>query len=151
MSQSDPVTDSVPVGDLGYADASDELDAIIAELDRQTRALALALKVGGLMNVQYAIKDDEIYVIEVNPRASRTVPFVSKAQGQPFANLHFTTQIGRWHDEKSVGCGRNRNMCFIFGARPAISRARLRRCALGYGHFSNGSSRRAHVCLSPFR
>ncbi|HVV95463.1 MAG TPA: carbamoyl-phosphate synthase large subunit, partial [Hyphomicrobiales bacterium] len=47
----------------------------IAELERQTRELALALKVGGLMNVQYAIKDGEIYVLEVNPRASRTVPF----------------------------------------------------------------------------
>ena len=51
---------------------------LIAELERQTRALALALKVGGLMNVQYAIKDGDIYVLEVNPRASRTVPFVAK-------------------------------------------------------------------------
>src|ERR1019366_5417449 len=50
----------------------------IAELGRQTRALALALNVGGLMNVQYAIKDGDIYVLEVNPRASRTVPFVAK-------------------------------------------------------------------------
>src|SRR5262249_50699659 len=50
----------------------------IAELGRQTRALALALKVGGLMNVQYAIKDGDIYVLEVNPRASRTVPLVAK-------------------------------------------------------------------------
>ena len=53
--------------------------AAVAELDRQTRALALALKVGGLMNVQYAIKDGAIYVLEVNPRASRTVPFVAPA------------------------------------------------------------------------
>ena len=57
--------------------------AAIAELDRQTRALALALKVGGLMNVQYAIKDGDIYVLEVNPRASRTVPFVAKVIGVP--------------------------------------------------------------------
>jgi carbamoyl-phosphate synthase large subunit len=49
----------------------------IAELERQTRALALALEVGGLMNVQYAIKNGDIYVLEVNPRASRTVPFVA--------------------------------------------------------------------------
>ena len=55
----------------------------IRELDRQTRALALALKVGGLMNVQYAIKDGDIYVLEVNPRASRTVPFVAKVTGVP--------------------------------------------------------------------
>ncbi len=60
---------------------------IIAELGRQTRALALALKVGGLMNVQYAIKDGEIYVLEVNPRASRTVPFVAKVVGVPVAKI----------------------------------------------------------------
>jgi carbamoyl-phosphate synthase large subunit len=57
------------------------------ELERQTRALALALKVGGLMNVQYAIKDGDIYVLEVNPRASRTVPFVAKVIGLPVAKL----------------------------------------------------------------
>jgi len=60
---------------------------LIAELDRQTRALALALKVGGLMNVQYAIKDGVIYVLEVNPRASRTVPFVAKVTGKPIAKI----------------------------------------------------------------
>jgi carbamoyl-phosphate synthase large subunit len=61
--------------------------ATIAELERQTRALALALKVGGLMNVQYAIKDKDIYVLEVNPRASRTVPFVAKVIGLPIAKI----------------------------------------------------------------
>ena len=59
----------------------------IAELGRQTRALALALNVGGLMNVQYAIKDGDIYVLEVNPRASRTVPFVAKVIGLPVAKI----------------------------------------------------------------
>jgi carbamoyl-phosphate synthase large subunit len=59
----------------------------IAELERQTRALALALNVGGLMNVQYAIKDGDIYVLEVNPRASRTVPFVAKVIGLPVAKI----------------------------------------------------------------
>ncbi|MEI7804975.1 MAG: carbamoyl-phosphate synthase large subunit [Hyphomicrobiales bacterium] len=59
----------------------------IKELERQTRALALALKVGGLMNVQYAIKDGDIYVLEVNPRASRTVPFVAKVIGIPVAKI----------------------------------------------------------------
>jgi len=59
----------------------------IAELERQTRELALALKVGGLMNVQYAIKDGDIYVLEVNPRASRTVPFVAKVIGLPVAKI----------------------------------------------------------------
>jgi carbamoyl-phosphate synthase large subunit len=59
----------------------------IAELERQTRELALALKVGGLMNAQYAIKDGDIYVLEVNPRASRTVPFVAKVIGIPAAKI----------------------------------------------------------------
>ncbi|MBB3952522.1 carbamoyl-phosphate synthase large subunit [Aureimonas jatrophae] len=61
--------------------------AIVEELERQTREMALALKVGGLMNVQFAIKDREIYVLEVNPRASRTVPFVAKTVGSPIAKI----------------------------------------------------------------
>ncbi|HLH94174.1 MAG TPA: carbamoyl-phosphate synthase large subunit [Xanthobacteraceae bacterium] len=60
---------------------------VITELGRQTRELALALQVGGLMNVQYAIKDGDIYVLEVNPRASRTVPFVAKVIGVPVAKV----------------------------------------------------------------
>jgi carbamoyl-phosphate synthase large subunit len=60
---------------------------LIAELERQSKAMALALDVGGLMNVQYAIKDGEIYVLEVNPRASRTVPFVAKVIGKPIAKI----------------------------------------------------------------
>jgi carbamoyl-phosphate synthase large subunit len=59
----------------------------IAELEDNTRRLALALGVGGLMNVQYALKDGEIYVLEVNPRASRTVPFVAKVIGLPIAKI----------------------------------------------------------------
>jgi carbamoyl-phosphate synthase large subunit len=59
----------------------------IRELERQTEALALALNVGGLMNVQYAIKGGDIYVLEVNPRASRTVPFVAKVIGEPIAKI----------------------------------------------------------------
>jgi carbamoyl-phosphate synthase large subunit len=59
----------------------------IAELGRQTCELALALHVGGLMNVQYAIKGGDIYVLEVNPRASRTVPFVAKVIGLPVAKI----------------------------------------------------------------
>ncbi|HEY8595798.1 MAG TPA: carbamoyl-phosphate synthase large subunit [Devosiaceae bacterium] len=60
---------------------------VIDELKRQTREMALALNVGGLMNVQYAIKDGTIYVLEVNPRASRTVPFVAKVIGEPIAKI----------------------------------------------------------------
>ena len=60
---------------------------IIARLEEQTRKLALALEVGGLMNVQFALKGEEIYVLEVNPRASRTVPFVAKVVGTPLAKI----------------------------------------------------------------
>ena len=59
----------------------------IAALEAQTKKMALALDVGGLMNVQYALKDGEIYVLEVNPRASRTVPFVAKVIGKPIAKI----------------------------------------------------------------
>jgi carbamoyl-phosphate synthase large subunit len=62
-------------------------DDQIEELTRQTRALALALGVVGLINIQFAIRNDQIFVLEVNPRASRTVPFVSKAIGVPLAKL----------------------------------------------------------------
>ncbi len=60
---------------------------IIAEIGRQTAALAKALHVVGLMNVQYAVKDGDVYLIEVNPRASRTVPFVAKATGLQIAKV----------------------------------------------------------------
>ena len=62
-------------------------DALIAEISRQTEALARALGVVGLMNVQFAIKDEVIYLLEVNPRGSRTVPFVAKATGVPLAKI----------------------------------------------------------------
>ena len=62
-------------------------DDTLDELERQSREMALALNVGGLMNVQYAIKDGIIYVLEVNPRASRTVPFVAKTIGAPIAKI----------------------------------------------------------------
>ncbi|MEM5520275.1 carbamoyl-phosphate synthase large subunit [Sulfitobacter sp. AS59] len=60
---------------------------IITEVEKQTKALALALNVVGLMNIQFAIKDGEIYLIEVNPRASRTVPFVAKATDSAIASI----------------------------------------------------------------
>ena len=60
---------------------------IIKEIEEQTRQLAIALKVVGLINIQFAVKGTEVYVLEVNPRASRTVPFVSKATGLPIAKI----------------------------------------------------------------
>ena len=67
---------------------------IIDELKRQTEALALALNVVGLMNIQFAVKDDDIYLIEVNPRASRTVPFVAKAVRSPIAAIAARVMAG---------------------------------------------------------
>lgn len=67
---------------------------ILAQIEQQTRRLALALQVKGLMNVQYAIKEDQIFVLEVNPRASRTVPFVAKAIGVPIAGIAARVMAG---------------------------------------------------------
>jgi len=74
-----------------YKIAPEHLDTI----RRYTRELGLALGVRGLMNVQYAIKDDVVYVLEVNPRASRTTPFVSKATGVPLAKVAARVMAGR--------------------------------------------------------
>ena len=67
---------------------------ILAEIERQTEAMAKALHVVGLMNVQFAVKDGDVYVLEVNPRASRTVPFVAKATGQPIAKFAARLMVG---------------------------------------------------------
>lgn len=77
---------SLPV----YSLSSDMVD----ELERQTKAMAMALNVGGLMNVQFAIKDGTVYVLEVNPRASRTVPFVAKTIGAPIAKIAARVMAG---------------------------------------------------------
>ena len=67
---------------------------IIGEIKRQTKLLGLALKVYGLLNIQFAVRDDEIYLLEVNPRASRTVPFVSKASGISLAQVATQVMLG---------------------------------------------------------
>src|SRR6266566_2865940 len=87
----------------------------IAEIERQTIALARALEVVGLMNVQFAVKDGDVYVLEVNPRASRTVPFVAKATGVPIAKIAarvtagevmgIDTDFGRAFAKSQLGAG----------------------------------------------
>jgi len=74
----------------------------IEELKRQTMAMAQALHVVGLMNVQFAIQDGTVFVLEVNPRASRTVPFVSKATGEPLAKIAARCMVGRGLAEQRV-------------------------------------------------
>ena len=78
-------------------------EEIVAEIKRQTVALATALKVVGLMNVQYAVKDGVVYILEVNPRASRTVPFVAKATGIPVAKIAARVMAGAKLKEFGVG------------------------------------------------
>ncbi len=76
--------------------------ALVDEIRRQTTVMALELNVKGLMNVQYAIKDGTIYILEVNPRASRTAPFVSKATGRPLAKIAARIMAGKSLKELGV-------------------------------------------------
>src|SRR5437764_6297946 len=68
---------------------------VLDDISSATRAMARELNVRGLMNVQFAVKDEDVYVLEVNPRASRTVPFVSKAIGVPLAKLAAKVMAGK--------------------------------------------------------
>src|SRR5207253_1440474 len=68
--------------------------ALIASIEEQTREIGLELGVVGLMNVQFAVKANDVYVLEVNPRAARTVPFVSKATGRPLAKIAAKAMVG---------------------------------------------------------
>ena len=91
---------------------------------RQTRMLARELGVVGLINVQYAIFEGEVYILEVNPRASRTIPFVSKAIGVPLAKLAALVMAGRSSPSSASppsACrttSRSRNRCFRSCASP---------------------------------
>ena len=77
--------------------------AIVARIEDNARALALELGVVGLMNTQFAVKDGEVYVLEVNPRASRTVPFVSKATGRPLAKIAAKLMVGKTLEDLGIG------------------------------------------------
>ncbi|MEM7215427.1 MAG: carbamoyl-phosphate synthase large subunit [Pseudomonadota bacterium] len=104
---------------------------IIDELVRQSKAMAIALEVSGLMNVQYAIKDDRIYVLEVNPRASRTVPFVAKTIGAPIAKIasrimagenldQAVNQYGEWREAQNLGHISVKEAVFPFARFPGV-------------------------------
>jgi carbamoyl-phosphate synthase large subunit len=75
---------------------------IVLSIEEQTRMLALELGVVGLMNVQFALRGGEVYVLEVNPRASRTVPFVAKATGRPLAKIAAMLMVGKTLDELGI-------------------------------------------------
>ncbi len=78
-------------------------DSMIEELKRQTALMSRALNVVGLMNVQFAIQNGNVFVLEVNPRASRTVPYVSKATGLPLAKIAARAMLGSSLDQQNIG------------------------------------------------
>ena len=110
--------------------------ATVAELRADTEKLALALGIVGLMNVQYAVKDDRAYVLEVNPRASRTVPFVAKATGVPVAKIGARVMAGAKLSRSSSSTRarshrtwRSRKRCSRSTASPTSTSSSGPRCA----------------------
>ena len=107
----------------------------IARLEEQTKKLALALEVGGLVNVQYALKDGVIYVLEVNPRASRTVPFVAKVIGRPIAKIASRVMAGETlefvlcQSPQASAMSASRKRSSPSPASPEWTRCSGRRCA----------------------
>ena len=99
---------------------------IIAEIERQTEILAHALSVRGLMNIQFAVKDGTVYLIEVNPRASRTVPFVAKAIGTPIAKIAARVMAGEMLenlpviDRNAINHVAVKEAVFPFGRFPGV-------------------------------
>ena len=105
-----------------------------AEISQQVISMARALDVKGLMNTQFAIQNGVIYVLEVNPRASRTVPFVSKATGRPLAKIAARAMVGISLEEQGVSArGRrptitpSRPRCFPSASSPRRTRFSVRR------------------------
>jgi carbamoyl-phosphate synthase large subunit len=95
----------------------------VAEIERQTVALARALHVIGLMNVQFAVKDGKVYVLEVNPRASRTVPFVAKATGVPIAKIAARVMTGEALSD------------FVSGSRPTLDHVAVKEAVFPFARF----------------
>jgi carbamoyl-phosphate synthase large subunit len=96
----------------------------VTQIEDACRKMALALNVHGLMNVQMAVKDDELYVIEINPRASRTVPYVSKASGIPLAKMAAKISLGK--TLKDLG---------LSGRAPAVSWCAVKEAVLPFNRF----------------
>ena len=104
---------------------------VIAKLKEQTYALAEALKVCGLMNIQFAVKDGEIYVLEVNPRASRTVPFVSKATGLNLAQAAARVMVGKTLEEQGITTEPVPTLCLGEGSSVSLQQVSGCRHCLG--------------------
>ena len=78
-----------------YSSTSNAIDQADKKIEDITKNICKSLKIIGFINIQFAIKDDKVFVIEVNPRASRTIPFISKAIGIPLANLATKIMLGK--------------------------------------------------------
>ncbi|WP_425406686.1 carbamoyl-phosphate synthase large subunit [Hwanghaeella sp.] len=96
---------------------------IVAEMERQTRELARGLNVVGLMNVQFAVQDGQVFILEVNPRASRTVPFVAKATGVPIAKIASRVMAGE------------KLSAFSLGARPVFNHVAVKEAVFPFSRF----------------
>lgn len=92
--------------------------AIQRQIETAARTMALALRVKGLMNIQMAVRNNEIYVLEINPRASRTVPYVSKATGVPLAKMAARIMVG--HNLKDLGLGKRPPKLPWFAVKEAV-------------------------------
>jgi carbamoyl-phosphate synthase large subunit len=103
---------------------------VVAAIDRHTRALAGELAVQGLLNVQYAVKDGTVYVLEANPRASRTVPFVAKATGVPVAMLAARVMVGATLEDL-----RGEGMLCATGAIPSPRHVSVKEAVLPFDRF----------------
>ena len=102
-------------------------DMIIAQIEEITKKIAVALETKGLINIQFAIKDDKVYVIEANPRASRTVPFIAKAYQEPYVNYAAKVMLGakkvKDFNFNPVPKGlRHQRTCFSFSKFPNVNK-----------------------------
>jgi carbamoyl-phosphate synthase large subunit len=120
-------------GDSACALPPQSLSAdVLSMLDRHTRSLADALSVCGLINVQYAVKDGEVYVLEANPRASRTVPFVAKATGVPLAMVAARVMVGQTLSDLRTEGLLPRN---AVGQVPALDHVSVKEAVLPFNRF----------------
>ena len=105
---------------------------ILNEIDIQTKKIALELKVKGLINIQFAIKDDKIYLLEVNPRASRTIPFIAKAIGLPIAKIAAKVMSGKKLNEFNLSIN-TRNINHVCVKEAVFPFARFPGCDISLG------------------
>ncbi len=105
-------------------------EEVLGVLDRSTRALAEALGVQGLLNVQYAVKDGVVHVLEANPRASRTVPFVAKATGVPLPALAARVMVGQTLDEL-----RAQGLLHASGTLPSLGHVSVKEAVMPFDRF----------------